>query len=285
MFEPATSLPFSEQEESRRAFWSIYLLDKLMTCGRARPPVFADGSVLVHLPCTEASFHQSLWEESEELEAYTSNGVPQRSQPSSFSRVIIISAILSRCSQYSIQNRRESHLLPPWDVSSQYTSINSALTYLESHVNWQQPLHELKSWSKDNLEHGTNSNELVAVSQVLYHLCYCILNHFFLLRQRLAYSTTRLPVSFMVNALQTGLYHAQELNRVLRTALEAGCKTNSSFLSYACLFSATIHGVYRHADDSHLRAQANKDMTFAISFLQCQARYWPNSASIVSCAL
>lgn len=283
MFEPASSLPVAEQEESRRAFWSIYLLDKLMTCGRARPSIFADGSILVHLPCAESAFKESRWEESEELEAYISNGAPQCSQPSSFSRVIIISTILSRCSQYAIQSRRDSHTRPPWDVNSHYTSINSSLIYLESHVNWQQPIRELMKSPEANAEHVSNSIELIVVSQVLHHLCYCILNHHFLLRQILAYCTTKLPVSFLINALQSGLYHAQELNRVLKSALQAGCRTNSSFLSYACLFSATIHAVYRHADTGPVREQAIEDLKFATSFLQRQARYWPNSATIVSC--
>lgn len=284
MFEPATSLPFSEQEESRRAFWSIYLLDKLMTCGRARPSVFSDGSVLVQLPCTESAFEQSQWEESEGLDMYVSHRVPQCSQPSPFSRVIIISAILSRCAQYAIQARRDSSNLPIWDVNSQYTSINSALVYLESHVNWQQPLREMMNARPGETGHDLSSIDLIVVSQVLHHLCYCILNHYFLLRQMLPSNTRRLPVSFIINSLQCGLYHAQELNRVLKSALEIGCKTNSSFLSYACLFAATIHGVYRHSDNRPLRDQALKDLKFSLSFLRRQAHYWPNSAIIVSCS-
>ncbi|KAK6371416.1 hypothetical protein LTS17_009147 [Exophiala oligosperma] len=157
MFEPASSLAFSEQEESRRAFWSIYLLDKLMTCGRARPPVFTDGNVLVQIPCTEIAFLQNQWEETDEVEAYLTNRVPQCSEPSPFSRVIIIPAILSRCSQYAIQARRNSHALPPWDVSSQYTSINSSLIYLESHVNWHQPVREITSSFKNAMDPGLSS--------------------------------------------------------------------------------------------------------------------------------
>ncbi|KAK6371417.1 hypothetical protein LTS17_009148 [Exophiala oligosperma] len=94
-------------------------------------------------------------------------------------------------------------------------------------------------------------------------------------------TTTRLPVSFVTNALQSGLYHAKEFNRVLKSALEAGCKTVSSFLSYACLFCATIHAVYRHSDNRAVRDQVFKDLKFALSFLQRQARYWPNSATMI----
>lgn len=282
MFEPAPSLTFSEQEESRRAFWSIYLLDKLMTCGRARPPVFANESVMVQLPCTENSFKRSSWEEPEELDAYVSNHVPQSSQPSAFARVIIISAILCRCSQYAIQARRDSHKLPPWDINSEYTSISSSLIYLESCVNWQQPVREITAASTPDIELDFNSIELVVVSQVLHHLCYCILNHYFLLRQMISFSATRLPASFIINSNQVGLRHAQELNRVLKSALEAGCMANASFLSYASLISATIHAVYRHSDNTFVREQAIEDLKFSRLFLERQARHWPNSAIIVS---
>lgn len=254
-----------------------------MTCGRARPPVFADGSIIVQLPCSESAFREGRWEESEELDAYMSNRVPRSPQPSPFSRVIIISAILSRCSQYSIQARRDSHNLAPWDINSEYTSINSSLIYLESHVNWQQPIREvIKATKAEDGQLDLNSAELVVTSQVLHHLCYCILNHYFLLRQMLSFSSTRLPTSFLIHSLQSGLYHAQELNAVLKAALEAGCTANSSFLSYACLIAATIHGAYRHSGIPLVREQAAKDLKFNISYLQRKARYWPNSATIVS---
>lgn len=47
-----------------------------MTCGRARPPVFTDGNVLVQIPCTETAFLQNQWEETDKVEAYLTNRVP-----------------------------------------------------------------------------------------------------------------------------------------------------------------------------------------------------------------
>lgn len=40
MYEPDASSNMNdvEREEHRRVFWSVYLLDKLVSCGRARPP-------------------------------------------------------------------------------------------------------------------------------------------------------------------------------------------------------------------------------------------------------
>lgn len=283
MFEPALSLPFSEQEERRRTFWSIYMLDRLMTCGRARPPVFSDAAITVQLPASETAFRASIFEQCEELKMYTSKRIHRSPEPSPMSRVIIICALLSRTSQYAIQAQHDSQNLPPWDVESEWTAINSSLLYLESHIDWQQSVPDiLRSLTGDNNEPDYNAAELVITSQILHHLCYCILNHYFLLRQRAFLCGTRLPRSFHIHSLQVGLYHAQELNRVMKAALRAGCAVLASFLSYACLISATIHAVSRHSEIPAVREQAAKDLNFNLSFLQRQARYWPNAGIIVS---
>ena len=282
MFEPAQTLPFSEQEEYRRAFWSLYLLDRLVTCGRARPPIFNDASITVQLPCTEKAFRMSQWERTERLEAYMSNRVLQSPHPSPFSRAIITAALLSRCSQYVIQAQCGGNDAPPWDAKSDYASINSSLLYLETHMDLQQSVPDIMNAATNDGQVDFNSAELLVVAQVLHHLCYCILNHYFLLRQRLSGSSTRIPPSFQINSLHVGLYHAQELNKVLKSAQEAGCMVMSSFLTYSCLVSATVHAVYRHSDIPSVREQAIQDLSFSLSFLQKQARYWPNAVTIVS---
>ena len=281
MFEPSQALPFSEQEEYRRTFWSVYLLDRLVTCGRARPPIFSDANITVQLPCSENSFRLSRWEQTEKLEAYMSNRVLQSPHPSPFARVIITAALLSRCSQYVIQAQCGSNDSPPWDAKSDYASINSSLLYLETHIDLQQSVPDIMDAVTNDGHTDFNSAEPLVVSQVLHHLCYCILNHYFLLRQRLACSSTGLPTSFQMNSLQVGLFHAQELNKVLKSALEAGCMAMSSFLSYGCLMSATVHAVYRHLDIPSVREQAIQDLNFNLSFLQRQAQYWPNAVTMV----
>lgn len=282
MFEPSPELPLSEQEEHRRAFWSIYLLDRLMTCGRARPPVFNDSTISLQLPCSEQAFRTGVWEQSEELNVYTSNRLLQFIQPSPFSRVIIISALLSQCSRYALQSESDNYGLPPWDTKSDYTAISSSLLYLESHVDWTQSIQDLLKDVTENDQPDLNTLEHVIVSQVLHHLCYCILNHYFLLRRRLSLISTRIPVSFSINSLYINLYHAQELNRVMKTASRAGCMLISSFLSYACLISATVHAVYRHSETASVRERAAKDLNFNLTFLQRQAQYWPNAVTMLN---
>jgi hypothetical protein len=48
MHEPDASMNYIEQEERRRVFWSVYLLDKLISCGRARSPAILNAGECVH---------------------------------------------------------------------------------------------------------------------------------------------------------------------------------------------------------------------------------------------
>ncbi|CAK7237705.1 hypothetical protein SBRCBS47491_010091 [Sporothrix bragantina] len=53
MVEPDASLPPAHQEERRRVFWSFYLCDKLISCGRERPATILDDHCRLRLPCDE----------------------------------------------------------------------------------------------------------------------------------------------------------------------------------------------------------------------------------------
>lgn len=186
-----------------------------MTCGRARPPIFSDANITLQLPCSEHSFKMSRWEQTEKLEAFLCHRVLRSPRPSPFAQVIITAALLGRCSQYAIQAQSDSNDSPPWDAKSDYTSIYSSLLYLETHLDLYQSVPAIINTVSNDGQPDFNSAELLVVSQVLHHLCYCILNHYFLLREKLSRSSAGWPTSFHINSLHVGLYHAQELNRKL----------------------------------------------------------------------
>lgn len=54
--EPDSALPAWEREERRRTFWSMYLLDRLISLGPNRPPTFADSDCTVCLPSSDQAF-------------------------------------------------------------------------------------------------------------------------------------------------------------------------------------------------------------------------------------
>ncbi|KAK4631360.1 hypothetical protein CLAFUW4_02429 [Fulvia fulva] len=54
--EPDEDLPGIEQEERRRTYWSVYLLDTLISIGPSRPPSISNPDCPVRLPCQEDLF-------------------------------------------------------------------------------------------------------------------------------------------------------------------------------------------------------------------------------------
>ncbi|KAH7000789.1 fungal-specific transcription factor domain-containing protein [Ilyonectria destructans] len=53
MLDCPTSIGVAEKEERRRVFWSVYMLDRLASCARARPPAVLEASCHLSLPCDE----------------------------------------------------------------------------------------------------------------------------------------------------------------------------------------------------------------------------------------
>ncbi|KFY72243.1 hypothetical protein V499_07610 [Pseudogymnoascus sp. VKM F-103] len=68
MMEPDSSLSYADQEERRRVFWSIYLLDKFCSCGRTRAAAITDAQCRVQLPCDEATFENGEWKKTPTLD-------------------------------------------------------------------------------------------------------------------------------------------------------------------------------------------------------------------------
>ncbi|RSL97506.1 hypothetical protein CEP52_010836 [Fusarium oligoseptatum] len=127
MLENATHLSYAEQEERRRVFWSVYLLDRLVSCGRGRPPAIVDASCHVQLPCGESIWREGLWAKTQSLDEMTNRtlSVSQRQCP--LAQVIAISQILGRCAQYVLQDFNIRGPYPPWDPGSDFAGIESDL--------------------------------------------------------------------------------------------------------------------------------------------------------------
>lgn len=285
MFEPDSSFPLQEQEEQRRTFWSIYMLDGLTTCGRARPPMFHGHYCRVNLPCTELSFQLGLHEETKNLDQAFSEVdlTNRRTDVSPFARVILIATILSRASQYLIQDVNFRTEKPPWNSDSDYAVISSSLFNFEFQAGMHRPLQE--ALDMDGVFMGeviSQSTEHIVFYYALYHLTQCMLNHHFLLRCRLRPYSSRVPPIFTSRAFKTCREHAQSLTALLDDAHRLGCRLRSSFLGYCALIAGTINSLYRYDQDPNIRSQSNVALNKNIEFLTRHSQYWNNAKLMVS---
>ncbi|PVH81838.1 hypothetical protein DL98DRAFT_623127 [Cadophora sp. DSE1049] len=280
MFEPSSFLDLQEQEEQRRTFWSIYMLDGLTTCGRARPPAFHGHYCKTNLPCTELSFQLGLYEETQNLDqALSADDITARGTNfSPFARVILIATILSRASQYVMQDINFRAERPPWDSDSDYAAISSSLFNFEYQVGIHRPLQE--AFGMDGgftNEFGGQPTEHIVFYYALYHLTQCILNHHFLLRRRLQPYSSRVPPIFTSRAFNTCLEHAQSLTLLLEDAHRLGCRLRASFLGYCALVVGTINSLHQFDVDFNVRLKSKQALDKNIEFLTRHAQYWNNA--------
>lgn len=287
MTEPAEWLPYADQEERRRAFWSAYLIDKLISCGRSRPLVILDDDCNVQLPCDEHTFRSGVWKKTNTLQELLNWNTEVSESPSPFALVILMASIFGRCTRYVHQNRNADEI-PPWDTKSEFSAINSSLLLLESYSKiGDRRISEIvqSAQPKDRIDRQQIGHLIFA--HTLFHLCHCLLNHPFLVRLRLKSFGSKAPASFSARALQVGCDHAKQLMDVLRDAQESGCLVESSFYAYCIAIAGGVHSLASHFEhQSTARRQSDIMYYFneSVAALERLARLWVHAANMVSAA-
>ncbi|KAL4985897.1 hypothetical protein BDW68DRAFT_198452 [Aspergillus falconensis] len=220
-----------QQEERRRVFWSEYLLDRLISCGKSRPLYFHDNDCHVRLPCDDETLHTGRVQTIHtvhELLCWDSK-IDHDQPPSPSSLVILVASIFGRCTRY-VHRERNPDKTPPWDTNSERVCVPGALSDKES-------VH-------------SSEEEQVVFAHTLFHLSHCLLNHPFLVRLRLKPFGSKVPISFAVRVLQTGTEHANQLLDLLRDASEAGFPLESSFYPYCIVVVERIQSLLFHYEVS-----------------------------------
>ncbi|CAN9223810.1 unnamed protein product [Alternaria sp. RS040] len=132
MTEPPTELPFSAQEERRRTLWSIYLLDKLATCGRHRPSLFQDQSIRIQLPCNDGNFRTSTSQQVVSLEEFLRFVDFRVDHMETLAPTVVVASLLSQVANYTFQRDITGDRKAPWDHTSEYQTICSQLAQFET---------------------------------------------------------------------------------------------------------------------------------------------------------
>jgi hypothetical protein len=284
--EPDASLSTIEKEEHRRVFWSLYILDKLISSGRDRTPAIADEDCKVRLPCTETAFKYGIEEPlSPLLEDVTgeSPSVTSLDYMSPVALVVLTSSTLSRVTQYTLQERKSSGDNIPWGSGSQYAKIDSILLQIESNFGFGEPLVETihRDCTIDAMVDPQIAAPLI-YARTLFHLCYCLLHHPFLLQQQLIKLQKRAPASFLARSRDSCRAHAQALSSMSKQANSVGCTTLWSFYGYCQMVAGSIHALFLHQEDLHLRTSSHQFYNDSLSNLQDLSPYWPTAGIMVS---
>ncbi|CAG9982346.1 unnamed protein product [Clonostachys byssicola] len=241
MKEPSPLLPEVEQEEQRRVFWSIYLLDKLVSCQQGRPPALYDEDCQVRLPYSEEAFKNGGFETTITLYQFFSWDIGPDVSLSPLSLVILASSALGRCARYILHEPRTEEP-PPWAPKSEFNSINSLLMLCEHHIQADGSAFEtaLAQYRKSDQSLDQQQVGHLLFSRVLFHVCHCLLNHPPLLRLRLQKLHCTVSSVFLTRTIQTSCEHACQLAKLLDAAASRGCHVQSSFYAYAAFLAGSI---------------------------------------------
>jgi hypothetical protein len=286
MEEPPDYISAAEQEERRRTFWSIYLLDRLISCARARPPAISDDDCNVSLRLIDDFSTASQNGATQILRPLLSWETKLTQPPRGFTLAILMTMVLGRCTKFAY-GRSDAENFPPYDPKSEYMAINSSLMLLESYLDIEKnPIAEVIREVREN-DAARDSKQLgrLIFARALFHLSHCLLNHPFLLRHRLRSFTNKVPRSFSLRALQVAEDNAKKLTFLLSSASEGGVLVESSFYTYCVAVSGAIHTMADKApqhEDSLGQYDASQYFQRSIDILSRLGHLWPMAKNIVS---
>lgn len=284
MTDPSPSLSNVEQEERRRLYWSVYMLDRFVSCSAQRPRSILDEDCQLRLPCGEQSFREGRREPTDTLMHMNTGQGLNTGRPGNFALVVLMGSILGRCARYTLDERQAMTHIAPWIPSSEYTIIHSMMTHFES-------LSEISSASFDKavyrnyMLNGKFDQQRIGhfiLQQALFHLSHCLLHHPFLLRRNMSKLTAKAPESWLSHALSLGRAHAQSLSSLFIKAKELGCIVSTSFYGYCALISGGIHALFLNSDDKAVQEESMRFLKNDIQYLEEVSRFWKNTGLIVS---
>jgi hypothetical protein len=284
--EPDTTLPHWQQEEHRRVFWSVYILDRSVSCCRIRPPTILDGDCTVKLPCSEEQFRMEVSTDTPSLAALKElPDITSCKTFDDFALLVLNASILGRIVRYGLQ-QSTSKEFPPWDFRSDFAKISSILLSLETLVTTDDS--NFASLIEEKFgTYGEYDRQRVGHfiwSRGLYHLCCCLLHHPLLLHRYLSPYRQTFPRSFARESFRRCQEHAKHLTAILKTVQERSCCSRGSFLGYFAVVAGSIHRLYEHSTDPDTKVCSARSSQICLEFLEQWPVVWDNYRRMVSLA-
>ncbi|ESZ93958.1 hypothetical protein SBOR_5661 [Sclerotinia borealis F-4128] len=245
-----------EKEVRRRTFWSCFIMDRMLSAGKARPTMIESSILRVQLPCSDDQFlfTQSvqtgyLNREFEQV-TLTNAKIQEGGVLGRYCRLV---EIWGKLSKWSLHGGRRTESLPPWDESTQFYKLSHELE------DFYSGLPENLTFSEDNLNaHLEKRNATTYASlHTLVSLCRIMLH-----REYIPFIPLRadkpsgpldeptfpkekfdIPPGFWEQSADSLFSSARDIVDIMRTCQDNNALPESPLFVFA-LFHSAFTGVY-----------------------------------------
>jgi hypothetical protein len=282
--EPSCTLPAWQQEEHRRVFWSVYVMDRFVSCCRIRAPSILDVDCTVFLPISERSKYAGGLARSPSLAVL--NNLPDMSMCTSlenFALLVLVASILGRVVRYNLQ-QKSTKGCPPWDFRSEFAKISTMLLSFETLLTIRDENFESlvrSSFSARGVFERPRVGHFIW-SRGLYHLTCCLLHHPFFLHRHLQQNQQGFPRSFARSSIVQCKEHAEKLTHILQVVSDTDCCARGSFLGYFAVVAGSVHRLFEHSTDLNTKTRSQHLLQVCLDFLQQGPVVWENFPLMVS---
>lgn len=245
-----------EKEVRRRTFWSCFVMDRMLSAGKARPTMVESDSLRVQLPCSDDQFLFTQTVQTgylnQDFEKVTLTNVKIQ-EGGVLNRYCRLVEIWGKLSKWSLHGGRRTETLPPWDESTQFFKLSRELE------DFYAGLPENLTFSEDNLNaHLEKRNATTYASlHTLVSLCRIMLH-----REYIPFIPLRadkpsgpldeptfpkekfdIPPGFWEQSADSLFSSARDIVDIMRTCQDNNALPESPLFVFA-LFHAAFTGVY-----------------------------------------
>ncbi|TPR03482.1 hypothetical protein CAN33_000355 [Aspergillus niger] len=262
--EAPAALPAAEREMRRRLFWTVYVMDRFLTCGSKRPCLIADHSIVLRLPGSGSETGE--WFNPVGPNIHYSPD--RRKGPGGPALLVDITRILGVTHRYLAAGgvKGDSHF--PWHALSNLSKIRQELDL------WAAGTQDL--FASIETLFGHPESTLLLLSKLIYHLVHCLLYRPFLPIDLVELRGTGQHQSWQIEATTLCFSHANAIAELVELARHAPRIEWPALVAYCVCTAGTVHvhGVHYHGREGEVFASSADFLAREMHQLSWLRQYW-----------
>ncbi|KAA8649187.1 transcription factor domain-containing protein [Aspergillus tanneri] len=259
-------LPAPEREMRRRLFWTVYIMDRFLTCGSKRPCLIADHSIVLRLPATGSEAGELFHPVGPNIQ-YASES-SRRKGPGAPTLLVDITRILGVTHRYLAAGgvKGDSHF--PWHSLSNLSKIRQELDV------WAAGTQDL--FVSIEALFGHPESTMLLLSKLIYHLVHCLLYRPFLPIDLVELRGSGQHQSWQIEATTLCFSHANAIAELVELARHAPRMEWPELVAYCVCTAGTVHvhGVHYHGDEGEVFAASAEFLVREMQQLAWLRRSW-----------